>query len=637
MLGIPFLSKYIQKVVKEQAVADSVDWLNYYCTSIMLAFFSLAISAKQYFGSPMKCWTPQDFKGGWQEYAENYCFIRTIHKTIDFQNSYFVPDDEEVPSDLELRADQISYYRWVPIVLACQALLFWLPNWLWNMLHKQTAVNPRSIVNEAVKSRSLAGAEREQEIKNLAYYIGDVLSVFQPSKKRIARSGLNATALYLGVKLAYALNAFGQLIMLNKFLGGEYFSWGYETMISVVNGEDWKESVVFPRVIMCDFVVRRLANPQRWSIQCVMMLNMINEKMYFFLYFWFIFVGLVTLINFFYYLIVLSIPFFRTKFVLLNINRHENKMRGMTTRDMEGFVQNYLRPDGVLLMQFIRQHIGGRVTYDLLNEMLRMYWNKQQNHSIKSSPTSEKTGRSNDVLYNDPQSPPTPNTYKSTMYGPAGLYPMSLENPMHASAPPKNDTLDRNLTSPADYIDSGDSQAGTLPIGDVKYNRQNGGHMASPARDPRSVSSRSPYLNQYQVMQSTPKRRGEQNTYYQVAVFKGDDATTQLQKWKENMDSVWNKDENKWHLKKKSHSEKHDVENFECNYSRRKNYGCLAVLRIRRIEGKQEIVVERAKSHSDHKPISKSARSFSTSVKKIVSERMQDKTPKKELICYLAF
>jgi hypothetical protein len=102
MLGIPFISLYIKRIVRVQSVADSVDWLNYYCSSLMLAFFSLAISAKQYFGSPIQCWTPNEFKGGWDRYAEDYCFIA---------NSYYVPPSEEVPSDLALREDRISYYR----------------------------------------------------------------------------------------------------------------------------------------------------------------------------------------------------------------------------------------------------------------------------------------------------------------------------------------------------------------------------------------------------------------------------------------------------------------------------------------------------------------------------------------------
>jgi innexin len=102
MFGIPFLPHYIKSIVKLQSVADSVDWLNYYCSSLMLAFFALAISAKQYFGTPINCWTPNEFKGGWEKYAENYCFI---------SNSYYVPFDSEVPTELSQREDRISYYR----------------------------------------------------------------------------------------------------------------------------------------------------------------------------------------------------------------------------------------------------------------------------------------------------------------------------------------------------------------------------------------------------------------------------------------------------------------------------------------------------------------------------------------------
>lgn len=64
------------------------------------------------------------------------------------------------------------------------------------MLHKQTgllffeffwltflAINPRAVINEAVRTKTLCGVDREKEIGNLAVYIEDTLSVFQPNKK----------------------------------------------------------------------------------------------------------------------------------------------------------------------------------------------------------------------------------------------------------------------------------------------------------------------------------------------------------------------------------------------------------------------------------------------------------------------
>lgn len=195
------------------------------------------------------------------------------------------------------------------------------------------------------------GSDREKEVERLALHITDALSAFTPIDQRcrlqLLRSGFNATFLYLSVKLLYVLNALGQLALLDRFLGGGYLDWSLHSLRAIVEGQEWQESSLFPRVIMCDFTIRRLANPQRHTVQCVMMMNMINEKLFLFLHFWLLLVAGVTLINFLYYLIVLSTPMSRRKFVAMNVNKHEHRARGMRSKDMGRFVERELRADGL--------------------------------------------------------------------------------------------------------------------------------------------------------------------------------------------------------------------------------------------------------------------------------------------------
>nr|AXS78257.1 inexin-3 [Anisakis simplex] len=380
MLGIPLLTDYINKVVKPEDVADSVDYLNYYCTSLLLALAAFAISAKQYFGSPIQCWVPMEFRGGWEKYAEDYCFI---------QNSYYVPFEEQIPEELHGRRDQLSYYRWVPIVLALQAMAFFAPNFIWNILYKQTAVQPRGIVKEAQKCVRLCGVQRESEVHNLAEYICDTVSTFTPrgafEKREFYRSGRNLAILYLITKLLYVVNILGQLYMMNHFLGGHYLYWGYETMLDVAIGKEWSESPIFPRVIMCDFQVRRLGNLQRHTVQCVIMMNMINEKLYLFLWFWFIFVGICTLLNFFYYLFVMGIPRLRAQLVLWNVNKQEMKLAGMSSKDLNRFVNDFLHVDGVLLLKFVNEHVSGRIARELVHDLIRIYARQNESYSPRKN------------------------------------------------------------------------------------------------------------------------------------------------------------------------------------------------------------------------------------------------------------
>lgn len=64
--------------------------------------------------------------------------------------------------------------------------------------------------------------------------------------------------LYLVTKFLFCANVVGQFFLLDAFLGGFYSYWGIEAMYTLAAEHEMKESRRFPRVTMCDFLVRDL-------------------------------------------------------------------------------------------------------------------------------------------------------------------------------------------------------------------------------------------------------------------------------------------------------------------------------------------------------------------------------------------
>ena len=89
---------------------------------------------------------------------------------------------------------------------------------------------------------------------------------------------------------------------MNYFLGTD-FLYGYELVKSYVmqmgEAKFWEHThtVKFPKVTMCDLTVRRLGNVQRYTVQCVLPVNIFTEKIYLFIYFWFILISFRNIVS----------------------------------------------------------------------------------------------------------------------------------------------------------------------------------------------------------------------------------------------------------------------------------------------------------------------------------------------------
>ena len=99
----------------------------------------------------------------------------------------------------------------------------------------------------------------------------------------------------------YLINVVGQVFFTDCFLGYEFSTYGvYAASFLEQEAQDRTDPMarVFPRVTKCTFHKYGPGGGiQRHDAQCVLPINILNEKIYVFLWFWFVFLAIVTAIQ----------------------------------------------------------------------------------------------------------------------------------------------------------------------------------------------------------------------------------------------------------------------------------------------------------------------------------------------------
>lgn len=366
---LPELGTYLKKL-KAAHDEDAVDRLNYLYTIFLLLSFSILLSAKQYVGEPLQCWVPHQFKEGWEKYVERHCFI---------ENTYFTRLEDKIPeSSAEKKDRELAYYQWLPIMLALQAALCYAPRMIWRLLNKSSGLNltdyiPMSMMTTK-KGKQKELREGENLYEPLVEHLKKNLEVSRQNKS--IKFGKFVTILYLVIKGLWLVNIILQFVVLDVFLGPEYTLWGIGIIGDLFHGRHWKESGHFPRVTMCDVMVREMGNVHTWTVQCVLMVNMFAEKIFIFLWFWFCFVGIVTILNLAYWIYVTFLPSQPRSFVrkYLEFNKIEPR-----DSEIDSFIHTMLRMDGLTIMRLISDNSGDLAVADI---MAKLWENRLDKESV---------------------------------------------------------------------------------------------------------------------------------------------------------------------------------------------------------------------------------------------------------------
>ncbi|EPB69853.1 innexin-19 domain protein, partial [Ancylostoma ceylanicum] len=262
----------------------------------------------QFGGRPLECWVPAQFTASWEAYTEMYCWA---------QNTYWVPIEQDIPVDISEREyRQISYYQWVPFFLLIQAFLYYIPCLMWRLMSDKSGtfssgieglmkshsgIRLNDIVQMATEKENIEPDYRIRTIESLSRHIESALRyqhtatsrtqytlhrVFKCFNMRYYESYV--TGMYLATKIMYVGNILTNLVLVNKFLETDDYSiYGLGVLRDLLFGRTWMESGNFPRVTLCDFEVRVLGNNQRHSVQCVLVINIFNEKIFILIWLWF--------------------------------------------------------------------------------------------------------------------------------------------------------------------------------------------------------------------------------------------------------------------------------------------------------------------------------------------------------------
>lgn len=276
--------------------------LHYRFTGVFLFACSVLVSATQFFGNPIYCITHDAIP---EAVMNTYCWVegtitltRSLNATVGSQVA--APGVDRMRITDKDSVIEHAYYQWVCFVLFLQAIMFYFPRWLWRTWENGRI---RSLLLELNKP-ILESPVKDKQVK-------DVVAFFLRNRHQNQSYALR----FFFCEVLNFVNVIGQMYLMNKFLGGMFSTYGTD-VIRFMN-EDPEVRVdpmtkIFPKMTKCRFHrYGTSGDVQKHDSICLLPLNIINEKIYIFLWFWMIILGVLTGLTLIYRIVICGFPRYR--------------------------------------------------------------------------------------------------------------------------------------------------------------------------------------------------------------------------------------------------------------------------------------------------------------------------------------
>lgn len=189
------------------------------------------------------------------------------------------------------------------------------------------------------------------------------------------RRGNYIVLTYLFIKILYLINAVGQMFLMQHFLGFNSTTspvFGLSVLRNMINGHDWQMTQIFPRVGFCYAELKILGvRVNGVTAQCALPVNMLNEKLYIFLWWWILAAAIITSIYILIWVFRMCAKKREVDYIVKYIQFSDDVQR-YNIEDVDEFAWQFLRSDGMFLIRMVRLNAGDMVTAGVVN----LLWNR---------------------------------------------------------------------------------------------------------------------------------------------------------------------------------------------------------------------------------------------------------------------